>query len=83
MELVSRIAEPGPSHCRCRPGDQEIAWLHNPTSYESWENFVWGAKRAEMAVDGGPDGLEVDDANAYPVRTTAVPEVVVRRRVRG
>jgi hypothetical protein len=61
-------------------GDEEIAWLHNPTSFESWENFVWGVKRAEMASDSGPDGLEVDVSGAYPERTTAVPEVVVRRR---
>jgi hypothetical protein len=60
--------------------DQEIAWLHNPTSYESWENFVWGVKRAEMASDGGPTGLEVDDSAAYPEKTTAVPEVVIRRK---
>lgn len=61
-------------------GDEEIAWLHNPTSYESWENFVWGAKRAEMAADTGPGGLEVDDSSAYPDRTTVTPEVVLRRR---
>ncbi len=60
--------------------DQEIAWLHNPTSYETWENFVWGVKRAEMGGDGGPDGLEVDDSGAYPEKTTAVPEVVIRRK---
>lgn len=59
-------------------GDEEIAWLHNPTAFESWENFVWGAKRAEMAGDG-PDGLIVDDSSAYPTRTTDVPEVVIRR----
>jgi len=61
-------------------GDEEIAWLHNPTSYESWENFVWGAKRAEMASESEPGGLEVDDSNAYPDRTTAIPEVVLRRK---
>src|SRR5262245_8837180 len=61
-------------------GDREIAWLHNPTSFETWENFVWGVKRAEMAADGGPAGLEVDDSAAFPDRATAVPEIVVRRK---
>jgi hypothetical protein len=61
-------------------GDQEIAWLHNPTAFETWENFVWAAKRAEMAGDGGPAGLEVDDSAAFPEKTTAVPEIVIRRR---
>jgi hypothetical protein len=61
-------------------GDEEIAWLHNPTSYESWENFVWGVKRAEMASLPRLSGLEVDDSNAYPDRTTAVPEIIVRRK---
>jgi hypothetical protein len=60
-------------------GDHEIAWLHNSTSGESWENFVWGMKRAEMASSGGPAGLRVDDSAAYPDRTTAVPEVVITR----
>lgn len=61
-------------------GDQEIAWLNTPTAFEAWENFVWGVKRAEMGGDGGPDGLDVDDSGAFPTKTTAVPELVVRRQ---
>jgi hypothetical protein len=62
------------------PGDdQEVAWLHIPTSGDSWENFVWGMKRAEMAASGAPGGLRVDDSAAFPARTTAVPEIVVSR----
>ncbi len=61
-------------------GDCEIAWLHNPTSFDSWDSFVWGVKRAEMLLPGGPDGLQVDDSEAFPARTTAVPEIVVRRK---
>ncbi|HSQ56703.1 MAG TPA: hypothetical protein VLM40_13255 [Gemmata sp.] len=60
-------------------GDQEIAWLHNPTSYETWENFVWATKRAEMTGDGGPEGLRVDDSGAFPEKTTVIPEIVIRR----
>ena len=58
-------------------GDQEIAWLHIPTSTDTWENFVWGMKRAEMST--APSGLHVDDSHAFPTRTTAVPEVVLSR----
>ena len=54
-------------------GDVEIAWLHIPTAYEAWDNFVRGVKRAEQP------GVVVDHSAAYPEITTAVPEVVVRR----
>jgi hypothetical protein len=59
--------------------DQEIAWLHIPTSGDSWENFVWGMKRAEMSSSGAPSGLRVDDSAAFPSRTTEVPEVIISR----
>jgi hypothetical protein len=61
-------------------GDQEVAWLHTPTSFEAWENFVWAARRAEMLdADGRPSGLLVDDSAAYPDKTTAIPEIIIRR----
>ena len=58
-------------------GDHEVAWLHNPTSGETWEDFVCGMKRAEMTAHGGPSGFRVDDSAAFPDHTTAVPEVVL------
>jgi len=64
---------------RLPSGDREIAWLHNPTAFETWQNFVWGVKRAEMSGDGDPDGLSIDDSGAFPDKTTAVPELVIRR----
>ena len=60
-------------------GDQEVAFLHIPTSGDTWENFVWGLKRAEMGTPGAPGSLRVDDSAAFPDRTTAVPEVVISR----
>jgi hypothetical protein len=75
-----RAAPPGAMPLPVPSGDEEIAWLHNPTSYESWENFVSGVKRSEMESESGPNGLEVDVSGAYPDRTTAVPEIVVNRR---
>ncbi len=69
----AKVAEPRP----VPDGDQEIAWLHVPTSGDTWENFVWGMKRVEMNT--APTGLHVDDSGAFPSRTTAVPEVVISR----
>lgn len=60
-------------------GDHEIAWLHIPTSGDTWENFVWGLKRAEIAAPGAPAGVYVDDSAAFPTSTTAVPELVLTR----
>jgi hypothetical protein len=74
-----RLAPAGAAPLPVPAGDEEIAWLHNPTSYESWENFVAGVKRAEMDSQTGPAGLEVDVSGAYPDRTTAVPEIVLHR----
>jgi hypothetical protein len=71
-----------PAYARPLPvpdGDLEVAWLHIPTSGDTWENFVWGVKRAEMAAPGAPAGVFVDDSAAFPTRTTAVPELVLTR----
>lgn len=59
--------------------DQEIAWIQNSTSGDTWSQFVIGIKRIEMPVEGAPSGLSVDDARAFPEQTTAVPELVVSR----
>lgn len=64
-----------PAHPEPVPdGDQEMAWIHTTTAGSSWERFVSGMKRTELAVAG----LKVDDARAFPEQTTAVPEVVLR-----
>ena len=58
--------------------DQEMAWLHVTTSGTTWERFVSGFVRAQMAVPG----LEVDDSNAFNDSTTTIPEVVLSLRGR-
>jgi hypothetical protein len=60
-------------------GDREIAWLHNTSAGETWSLFVIGIKRIEMPVSGQPSGLTVDDSNAFPAQSTAVPELVISR----
>jgi hypothetical protein len=54
-------------------GDREIAWFHTSTNWASWERFVAGIHRARRRMPG----LEVDDSEAFPRRTTATPEVVI------
>lgn len=72
--------EAGPARAEPVPdGDQEIAWLHTTTSGDTWELFVLGLKRAALPRAGSIDGIVVDDSNAFPPQTTAVPEVVIRR----
>jgi hypothetical protein len=51
-------------------GDQEIVWLNPATSTETWERFVAAARR----FVGDRKGLTLDDSNAFPSQTTAVPE---------
>ena len=53
-------------------GDVEMAWLHTSTNGTTWERFVAGLVRAQMAVPG----LSVDDANAFNEAASGVPEVV-------
>ena len=60
-------------------GDREMAWIHTTTGGDTWSLFVIGLKRTEMPADGVPSGLTVDDSNAFPERSTTVPEVVVGR----
>ncbi len=65
------LAQPRP----LPPGDQEMAWIHTTTNFTTWERFVTGLKRVEMTVPG----VRVDDADAFPDQSTAVPEVVIGR----
>jgi len=59
-------------------GDVEMAWLHTSTNGTTWERFVSGLVRAQLAVPG----LTVDDSNAFHETTRAAPEVVLSREGR-
>jgi len=59
--------------------DREIVWLNNTSAGETWSLFVIGIKRIEMPANGHPSGLLVDDSNAFPEQSTAVPELVISR----
>src|SRR4051794_11334476 len=68
-------ASPLPMPLPVPAGDQEMAYLHTTTNLTTWERFVSGIVRAQMAVPG----LHVDDSAAFSDSTTGVPEVVVSR----
>jgi hypothetical protein len=53
-------------------GDQEVVWL-NPATAVNWERFVAAARR--IAADRHE--LVLDDSNAFPSQTTAVPELAI------
>jgi hypothetical protein len=63
-------------------GDQEIVWLYTATSQGPWERFLKGVDTAVKGLQTvSPDlDLEIDKQGAFPVETTAVPEVVVTAR---
>jgi hypothetical protein len=56
-----------------KSGDQEIVWLREATN-TGWERFVAAVRRLHA---DRPD-LELDDVNAFPGHTTAVPELSIR-----
>src|SRR5260370_18987184 len=55
-----------------KSGDQEIVWLREATN-TGWERFVAAVRRLHA---NRPD-LELDDVNAFPGHTTAVPELSI------
>jgi hypothetical protein len=58
-------------------GDHEIVWLYTATNAASWERFVAAVRRSAGRLQQDQPGLQPDinDANAFPRQTTAVPEV--------
>jgi hypothetical protein len=60
-------AEPRP----VRPGDREIVFLYQATSAATWERFVSAAERSAKNSAGK---LILDEVEAFPRQTTAVPE---------
>src|SRR5206468_6208787 len=53
-------------------GDQEVVWL-NPATAANWERFVAAARR--LVADRHE--LVLDDSNAFPSQTTAMPELAL------
>lgn len=59
-------------------GDQEVVWLNAATSAVAWERFVTALRQVQG--ERGEAGLRLDDGNAFPLQTTAVPEVALYRQ---
>src|SRR5438105_8090174 len=60
-------------------GDHEVVFLSNAANYATWERFIKGIDTASqrLAQDPAAPKVEVDLARAYPLQSTAVPEVVI------
>src|SRR5436309_13255895 len=54
-------------------GDQEVAWLNPATSAVTWERFVAATRR--FVADR--HNFILDDSDAFPRQTTAVPELAL------
>lgn len=81
--LVLRPAWEGAPASRAIPrpvpeGDQEIVWLNAATNTIAWERFVTAIHSLQS---NSALGLTVvDESNAFPAQTTAVPELAVTLR---
>ena len=78
---------PGAAESRAVPvslpeGDQEVVWLYSATSGAQWERFVAAVDLAVTLLrsDAAPLELDVDKDKAFPLQTTAVPEVSITQR---
>ena len=63
-----------PEQARAREvprGDQEVAYIQAATNGASWERFVAGLQRVQKKHPN----LIVDESNAFPEQSAAVPEV--------
>jgi hypothetical protein len=58
-------------------GDREIAWLYSANNASTWDRFVTAVTTTTRRLHA--DGLEVrvDVARAFPLETTAVPELAL------
>src|SRR5262245_57442351 len=65
LGAATQLAMPVP------PGDQEIAWIQPATSGSTWQRLLAGIERVRKDWPA----LRVDERNAFPEQTTAVPEI--------
>lgn len=56
-------------------GDAEVVWMNAATNVVGWERFVAAIRRLEKNEKLGL--AIVDDSNAFPEQTTAMPELAV------
>jgi len=61
-------------------GDQEIAWINLATNSATWERFIEGLHQAQIVLRGAspPVELSIDETNAFPKQTAAIPEVALQ-----
>jgi hypothetical protein len=75
--LWPRTPEKRPALQPVVDGDQEIVWLYAATNAVAWERFVTAVNTAARRLESDRPqlGLQVNTNNAFPLNTTAVPEL--------
>ncbi len=72
--LTSARGDTRPQPRPVADGEHEIAWLYAATNASAWERFVAAVRLSHER--GGFRGT-VDESNAFPLQSTAVPELAV------
>src|SRR5437667_12910415 len=77
--LWPRAPDKKPTPQPVAEGDQEIVWLYAATNAAAWERFVTAVSLAahRLQNDQPELGLHVNTENAFPLNTTAVPELSI------
>jgi hypothetical protein len=65
-----------------KKGEREIVWLYAATSAPTWERFVRAVQVAGTRLQKDHADVLVENANAFPRQTTAVPEITLVLRDR-
>jgi hypothetical protein len=89
LAAVSVVIQPPPAVARPTPlpvgtDEYEIAWLYPAVNTSTWERFVAAMRSASERSLEQNDPVEFEIGNAaFPLQTTAVPEVAIRWRDSG
>lgn len=70
--------QPAPVPAEVAVGDQEVAFLNPATMASTWERVVAGLRHLQRT--SSPGTLLIDDSQAYPKSTAALPAVALRRK---
>jgi hypothetical protein len=85
---ISVVFQPPPAVAKATPlpvgaNEYEIAWLYPAVNTSTWERFVAAMRSAsERLTEKNNVEFEIGDS-AFPLQTTAVPEVAIRWRDSG
>jgi hypothetical protein len=64
-----------PTPVAVREGEAEVAWIAPASSISNWERFVAATRLCRDRLHEEFPGLAVEDREAFPLQSTAVPEI--------